>query len=70
MWPDGPYSNMYLYMDRPKRRPYNKRDDAPKQCQQTCPCCGRKMVNIYLKDDEWKCKQCWDKLDEQNGQAQ
>lgn len=25
-----------------------------------CPICGRKRVNIYLRDKEWKCKQCWD----------
>ena len=29
--------------------------------QQTCPVCGRKLVNLYVgARGEWKCKQCWD----------
>ena len=29
--------------------------------QQTCPVCGRTLVNLYLRNKEWKCKKCWDK---------
>lgn len=29
--------------------------------QQTCPVCGRSLVNLYRRDKEWKCKKCWDK---------
>ena len=31
-------------------------------CRETCPCCGRKLVNLYRKsvsDPEWKCRACW-----------
>lgn len=29
--------------------------------QQTCPECGRQLVNLYVgKDGEWKCKKCWE----------
>lgn len=28
--------------------------------QTTCPVCGRKLINIYLRNGEWKCKQCWE----------
>lgn len=27
---------------------------------QTCPVCGRTLVNTYLRDGVWKCKKCWD----------
>ena len=27
---------------------------------QTCPCCGAKLVNLYRKDKEWKCRKCWE----------
>ena len=28
--------------------------------RQTCPVCGRKLVNTYLKDGVWKCRRCWE----------
>lgn len=28
--------------------------------QQTCPVCGRKLVNTYLKNGVWKCRRCWE----------
>lgn len=33
--------------------------------QETCPICGRKLVNLYEHEIRgvWKCKQCWDKED-------
>lgn len=34
-----------------------------KLCRQTCPVCGKKMVNIYRREKMWQCKQCWDKED-------
>lgn len=27
---------------------------------QTCPVCGRTLVNLYRKGGVWKCKKCWD----------
>lgn len=32
----------------------------PVRHQQTCPVCGRTLVNTYLREGEWKCKKCWD----------
>lgn len=32
----------------------------PVRHQQTCPVCGRNLVNIYRREREWKCKRCWD----------
>lgn len=31
-----------------------------KLCRQTCPQCGRHLVNIYRKGNDWKCRQCWE----------
>ena len=32
----------------------------PTRHQQTCPVCGRKLVNTYLRDGVWKCRRCWE----------
>lgn len=32
----------------------------PVRHQQTCPVCGRKLVNTYLRDSVWKCRRCWE----------
>lgn len=26
---------------------------------ETCPKCGRTLVNLYYLDGEWKCRRCW-----------
>ena len=31
--------------------------------RETCPCCGTKLVNLYRRDKEWKCRLCWEKDD-------
>ena len=44
-------------------RRYMKR--GPKKLvrhQETCTC-GRKNVNLYFRDNVWKCKKCWDEED-------
>ncbi len=28
--------------------------------QQTCPECGRTLVNLYRRGVEWKCRRCWE----------
>ena len=38
----------------------------PVRHQQTCPVCGRTLVNIYLRGGVWKCKRCWDLEEEAN----
>lgn len=32
----------------------------PVRHQQTCPVCGRRLVNTYLRDGVWKCRKCWE----------
>lgn len=32
----------------------------PVRHQQTCLVCGRKLVNTYLRDGQWKCRRCWE----------
>lgn len=46
-----------------KLRTMRRREEKPVRRQETCPCCGKKMINIYRRDEEWKCKACWDKID-------
>ena len=58
MWFDGPYSNIGLYRTRSRNIKPHKQTSPPKRCQETCPRCGRKMVNVYLQDGEWKCRLC------------
>lgn len=49
---DGPYSRFLprwiFYPAKPVRH------------QQTCPVCGRKLVNTYFRGGEWKCRRCWE----------
>lgn len=33
--------------------------------QKTCPVCGRKLVNLYRRNHEWKCRSCWEGHNEQ-----
>lgn len=74
-----PYLDMYIResISRRNRRP---RDNSGVLHHETCPCCGRKLVNLYLGDTKkvvvmygenviktekvWKCKACWDKEEE------
>ena len=30
--------------------------------RQTCPECGRKLVNPYKCDNAWKCRHCWEEV--------
>lgn len=41
--------------------------EKPVRHQQTCPECGRKLVNTYRRDGIWKCKKCWEKEGADNG---
>lgn len=61
MWPQ--YYHVLSDAEARKLRTLRRREENPVRHQEACPCCGRKMVNIYRRDDEWKCKKCWDKID-------
>lgn len=44
-------------------RRIHKNSQATVVHQETCPCCGSKLVNLYRRDNEWKCRRCWEKYD-------
>lgn len=64
MFPEEPYSSI---MDDELQRIYRRIQKARTKTvvhHETCPCCGKKLVNLYRKSvesKEWKCKACWDK---------
>lgn len=41
-------------------RRYRYRNRKPVSHQQTCPVCGRRLVNTYLRDGVWECRRCWE----------
>ena len=62
MWYDGPYTKMLDdEIARLMRRLRMNRKTVVHQ--ETCPCCGAKLVNLYLRENEWKCRRCWEKYD-------
>ena len=79
MWPDSgtPYLDMYLRDIKKRTTRKTSNHCLAVVHQETCPCCGRKLVNLYLNDveyfvvehnevvrktgREWRCKDCWDK---------
>lgn len=65
MWFDGPYNEMPEDEYRRMVRRIQKRRSATVVHQETCPCCGAKLVNLYRRDKEWKCRRCWEKHDKE-----
>lgn len=60
---DGPYSKM-LEGDLAKTmNRLNKIRNATVVHHETCPCCGAKLVNLYRREKEWRCRECWEKYD-------
>ena len=51
----------------------HKNSSATVVHQETCPCCGAKLVNLYARYKkggprlvkEWKCRRCWEKHDKE-----
>ena len=31
--------------------------------RETCPECGRKLVNLYWRKSGWKCRACWEQFE-------
>ena len=64
MLPTGPYSvDKDPEFQRIMRRLRNARTKTVVH-QETCPCCGAKLVNLYRKsidDGKWQCRKCWEK---------
>ena len=53
------------YYDFMRRYRYVNR--KPVRHQQTCPVCGRKLVNTYLLDGVWKCRRRLETPNNQKG---
>lgn len=49
----GPYSTLGLKLVVGRGR-----NDV--QHRQTCPVCGGRLVNLYRRNQEWKCRKCWE----------
>lgn len=63
MWIGGPYTEMWDdEMTRIMRR-FRKYRSLTVVHQETCPICGAKLVNLYRRENEWRCRRCWEKHD-------
>ena len=31
--------------------------------RETCPVCGKKLVNLYWRKSGWKCRACWEQFE-------
>lgn len=63
MWMEGPYTDTwYDEMARITRRVRKYRNSTVAH-QETCPICGAKLVNLYRRGNEWRCRRCWEKHD-------
>ena len=54
-----PYTGDFISF--PRGRGQRRIEGMAVRAQETCPECGRTMVNIYQKGNEWKCKKCLDR---------
>ena len=52
--------NWYLndFMNHIKLHPQHQNKYTVKHRQKCCGC-GANLVNIYLYDDRWQCRKCW-----------
>ena len=48
----GPYADQAL--SKPKALPLVIH-------RETCPCCGKALVNLYRRNGSWRCSECWEK---------
>ena len=63
MFLNGPYTEMLdEEMARIMRR-FNKYGSLQVVHHETCPICGSKLVNLYRRENEWRCRRCWEKYD-------
>ncbi len=53
----GDYS---FILDGWRPRPVREIGGLPVKSRETCPECGRELVNIYYDGNRWKCKKCMD----------
>ena len=65
MWFDGPYTETFDEEFSRMIRRIRKRQSATVVHHETCPCCGAKLVNLYRRDKDWKCRRCWEKHDKE-----
>lgn len=43
--------------------------NKPVAHQETCPECGRTLVNVYRRGKVWKCRRCWEAQDAEEEKA-
>lgn len=65
MWPNKTYNEMPDEAMRRLMRRINKARNATVVHHATCPSCGRKLVNLYRREKEWKCRLCWEAHDKE-----
>lgn len=58
-----PYSSIMDDELRRITRRINNARNATVVHHETCPICGAKLVNLYRREKEWKCRRCWEKYD-------
>lgn len=69
MWPEGPYSTMLDDEYRRLIHRVNKNRNATVVHHETCPICGKKLVNLYARKNnisgknDWRCRTCWEAYD-------
>lgn len=59
----GPYTEMFEEEMARIRRRFNKYGNLNVVHHETCPICGAKLVNLYRRENEWRCRRCWEKHD-------
>lgn len=61
--------NSYLYYLDPFRSVFPKRRNKDVVHHETCPVCGKTLVNLYGRNNditgkkEWRCRVCWEEYD-------
>lgn len=50
----------YWVLSEISEKYFRRSPNKPVRHQQTCPVCGRRLVNTYLRDGKWKCRRCWE----------
>ena len=63
MWMNGPYAEVWEGEMAKIRGRFNKYGNRAVVHRETCPICGAKLVNLYRRENEWRCRRCWEKHD-------
>ena len=70
MFIDGPYTNILEEDYKRILQRIQKNGRAMVVHHETCPVCGKKLVNLYARKNaisgknDWKCRTCWEAYDD------